>query len=145
MFAPNQADVRRFFCQSFAKGQNDQPMEAIERLAWGWAQEHPEYAKLLANEEEALAHTGEASDGGENPFLHLSMHLRISEQSSIDQPPGIRQAVELLAAKHNDLHQAHHLVMDCLSEMLWQSQRNGVPPDASGYLENVRRLATRTL
>jgi hypothetical protein len=30
--------------------------------------------------------------------LHLSMHLSISEQCSIDQPRGIRQAVELLAA-----------------------------------------------
>ena len=45
---------------------------------------------------------GQGAAGG-NPFLHLSMHLSISEQCSIDQPPGIRQAVELLAARRGEV------------------------------------------
>ena len=44
-------------------------------------------------------------DGRTNPFLHLSMHLSISEQCSIDQPAGIRQAVELLVARRDSLHE----------------------------------------
>ena len=54
----------------------------------------PEYAADFANLEAALA-AGKPDPGRENP-LHLSMHLSISEQCSIDQPRGIRQAVELL-------------------------------------------------
>jgi hypothetical protein len=73
----------------------------------------------------------------------LSMHLSISEQCSIDQPPGIRQAVELLTARRGDLHTAHHEVMECLGTMLWESQRAGRPPDGQAYIDAVRRRATQ--
>lgn len=43
MFAPSQADVRRFFCSAWAKSQAYQPMETIETLAAGWIAEHPEW------------------------------------------------------------------------------------------------------
>jgi hypothetical protein len=82
-------------------------------------------------------------NGQTNPFLHLSMHVSVSEQCSIDQPRGIRQAVELLAAKRNSLHDAHHEVMECLGAMLWESQRSGRPPDGQAYIAAVQRLATR--
>jgi hypothetical protein len=144
MFTPNQADVRRFFCTAFAKAAQHQPLEAIEALAAQWMQEHPEYHSLFADEAAALADVGQASkDAEENPFLHVSMHLSISEQCSIDQPPGIRQAVELLVTKRGSLHQAHHLVMECLGRMLWESQRSGQPPDAEAYVDHIRRLSTR--
>ena len=105
--------------------------------------EHPEYHAELSDVEAALAAVYDVEEGRTNPFLHLSMHLSISEQVSIDQPRGIRQAVELLAAKRNSLHDAQHEVMDCLGEMLWASQRSGLPPDGHAYLDAVRRRATR--
>jgi hypothetical protein len=71
------------------------------------------------------------------------MHLTISEQVSIDQPRGIRQAVDLLAAKRNSLHEAQHEVMECLGEMIWESQRSGGAPDGERYIECVRKRATR--
>jgi hypothetical protein len=71
------------------------------------------------------------------------MHLSISEQVAIDQPAGIRQAVELLAARLGSLHAAQHEVMECLGEMVWASQRSGLPPDGHAYLDCVRRRATR--
>ena len=70
------------------------------------------------------------------------MHLSIAEQVSIDQPGGIRQAVDLLARRLGSLHEAHHQVMECLGEMVWASQRSGLPPDGAAYLEAVRRRAT---
>ena len=143
MFQPSQNDVRRFFCDTFAKQRQGQPMAAIEVLAAGWMDEHPEYHADLADLEAALATVYTVDDGRTNPFLHLSMHLTISEQVSIDQPRGIRQAVELLAAKRNSLHDAQHEVMECLGEMIWQSQRSGQPPDGLAYLDAVRRRATR--
>ena len=143
MFAPSQADVRRFFCAAHAKTRAGEPLEALETLAGQWIAEHPEYHADLADVDAALVreYTGEA--GQTNPFLHLSMHLSISEQCSIDQPRGIRQAVELLAARRGDLHAAHHEVMECLGQMLADAQSSGRPPDGDAYIAAVQRRATR--
>jgi Domain of unknown function (DUF1841) len=141
MFQPSQHDVRRFFCEAWRRQQQGLPLSAIEVLATGWIAEHPEYHADLADLDTALAASYTVDDGRTNPFLHLSMHLSISEQCSIDQPRGIRQAVELLAARRQTLHLAHHEVMDCLGEMIWASQRSGLPPDGLAYLEAVRRRA----
>lgn len=105
--------------------------------------EHPEYAADFADVDAALAAMETVQEGRTNPFLHLSMHLSISEQCSIDQPRGIRQAVELLTHKRNSLHHAHHETMDCLGQMLWESQRAGRPPDGDTYIACVQRHATR--
>ncbi len=143
MFNPSQADVRRFFCGAFIKQRDGQPLDALESLAAQWIAEHPEYHDELADADAAVARLSQPDAGRENPFLHLSMHLSISEQCSIDQPPGIRQAVELLTARRGDLHAAHHEAMECLGTMLWESQRAGRPPDGQAYIDAVRRRATR--
>ena len=143
MFNPTQADVRRFFCAVHAKAQAGQPMEAIETLASLWIAEHPEYHAELSDLDAALARNYDAEPERTNPFLHLSMHLSISEQCSIDQPRGIRQAVELLSRRLDSLHDAHHAAMECLGQMLWESQRSGRPPDGNAYIAAVQRRATR--
>ncbi len=143
MFNPSQADVRRFFCGAFIKQRDGQPLDALESLAAQWIAEHPEYHNELADADAAVARLSQPDATRENPFLHLSMHLSISEQCSIDQPPGIRQAVELLTARRGDLHAAHHEAMECLGTMLWESQRAGRPPDGQAYIDAVRRRATR--
>jgi hypothetical protein len=144
MFNPSQEDVRRFFCGVHAKARGSQPMDALETLASQWLEAHPEYADHLGDAEAAVARVYDGQGGQSNPFLHLSMHLSISEQCSIDQPQGIRQAVELLAARRNSLHDAHHEAMECLGQMLWESQRAGRPPDGQAYVECVQRRATKT-
>ncbi len=143
MFTPSQADVRKFFCAVHAKSRAGQPMDALETLAGQWVQEHPEYHGDFADEAVALAAMHEVTEGRTNPFLHLSMHLSISEQCSIDQPRGIRQAVELLAARRQSLHDAHHEAMECLGRMIWESQRSGRPPDGQAYVACVQQRATR--
>ena len=45
--------------------------------------------------------------------------------------------------RRDSLHDAHHETMECLGEMIWQSQRSGLPPDGHQYLDCVRRRATR--
>lgn len=142
MFAPSQQDVRRFFCDVAAKRRDGMPLTPLEDLAAQWIAEHPEYTADLADTEAALAAVYAVEDGRTNPFLHLSMHLSISEQVSIDQPRGIRQAFELLARRRGSAHEAQHAMMDCLGEMLWASQRTGLPPDGDAYLDCVRRRAT---
>lgn len=143
MFTPSQADVRKFFCAVYAKSQTSQPLDALETLASQWIAEHPEYHGDFADEAAALAAMKDAVEGRTNPFLHLSMHLSISEQCSIDQPRGIRQAVELLTARRQSLHDAHHEAMECLGRMIWESQRSGRPPDGAAYIDCVQQRATR--
>ena len=143
MFQPSQADVRRFFCTIHAKQRGGMPLDAMELVAAPWIAEHPEYHPELTDVEAAVAAMYSVEEGRSNPFLHLSMHLSIQEQVAIDQPSGIRQAVELLATRRNSLHDAHHEVMECLGEMIWASQRSGMPPDGQAYIDCVRRRATR--
>ena len=143
MFNPSQADVRRFFCSVYTKTLSGQPLEAIEIIASQWMAEHPEYHPDFADAEAALEKIYDVQTGATNPFLHLSMHLSISEQCSIDQPQGIRQTVELLTARRNSLHHAHHEAMDCLGPMVWESQRAGRPPDGDAYIACVQRHATK--
>ena len=118
-------------------------MEALETLAAMWIAEHPEYHADLEDVEAAVIRVYPPDDGKQNPFLHLSMHLSISEQCSIDQPRGIRQAVELLAKRRGSLHDAHHETMEALGRMLWESQRAGRPPDGDAYVAAVQRRATQ--
>jgi hypothetical protein len=143
MFQPSQHDVRRFFCEVLRKQRAGEPLTPMEALAAPWVDAHPEYHGDLDDVNAALAAVYTVEDGRTNPFLHLSMHLSISEQVSIDQPTGIRQAFELLAARRGSAHEAHHEIMECLGEMIWASQRSATPPDGLAYLDCVRRRATR--
>ena len=143
MFTPSQHDVRDFFCATHAKLRRSEPLTPIEALAADWIAEHPEYAADLADAAAARRAEYPVEAGRTNPFLHLSMHVSISEQVSIDQPRGIRQAFDLLAARLGSAHAAQHEVMECLGEMIWQSQKSGLPPDGERYLDCVRRRATR--
>ena len=142
MFSPTPADVRLFFVEARRKRLETLPLTPIETLAADWIEGHPEYAAELADAQAAQAATYGGEGGRENPFLHLSMHLSISEQVSIDQPAGIRQAFELLARRLGSAHAAQHEVMECLGTMLWEAQRSGRPPDGDAYVDCVRRRAT---
>ena len=33
--------------------------------------------------------------------------------------------------------------MECLGQMMWESQRSGLPPDGDKYIDCVRRRATQ--
>ena len=143
MFAPTQGDVRRFFVEARQKRDEGRPLTPLETIAADWIESHPEYRADLADADAAAAAAYSGEDGRENPFLHLSMHLSISEQVAIDQPAGIRPAFDMLVARLGSLHAAQHEVMECLGTMLWEAQRGGRPPDGAAYLDCVRRRATR--
>ena len=143
VFAPTQAEVRTFFIEAAKKRRDGSLLTPLETIAADWADAHPEYSSDLADAEAARAASYGPESGRENPFLHLSMHLSISEQIGIDQPRGIRQAFELLSARLASAHEAQHEIMECLGRMLWESQRSGRPPDGDAYVDCVRRRATR--
>lgn len=135
--------MRGFFFETRHKREAGLPLTPIETIAADWIDAHPQYAADLADAETARVASYSPESGRENPFLHLSMHLSISEQMSIDQPRGIRQACERLAARLGSMHAAQHEAMECLGRMLWEAQRSALPPDGEAYVDCVRRRATR--
>ena len=143
MFAPSQEQVRRFFCDAWAKHLAGQPLTPLEAQAADWIAGHPEYHGDLADVDAAIARQYTVEEGRTNPFLHLSMHLSITEQVSIDQPRGIKAAIEKLAHRLGSMHEAHHVAMEALGEMVWASQRSGQPFDGQAYIERVLTHASR--
>jgi hypothetical protein len=141
MFNPSREQVRRFFCDAWKKHCERLPLVGAEVTAADIALRHPEYHALLADADAAVNKDWIPEGGEMNPFLHLSLHLAIHEQVSIDQPPGIRMAFEQLRARL-DPHEAEHILLECLGETIWKAQRNGQPMDALSYVDAVKRRAS---
>jgi hypothetical protein len=141
MFNPSREEVRRFFIETWRKQRAGEILTPLEAMAADWIVEHPEYHETLSDESAGVDYPPEA--GRTNPFLHLSMHLAISEQLSIDQPPGIRAAHDRLAARLGSLHEAQHAIIECLGETIWEAQRQNAPLDSDAYLARIERRASR--
>lgn len=122
------------FFDTWRKYRAQEALSGIETLVIDVVLQHPEYHPILDRPEQYLDRDYAPEHGETNPFLHMSIHLAITEQLSIDQPAGVKARYESLLAKTGDAHAAQHEVMDCLAEMIWQAQRNQTPPDAGLYL-----------
>lgn len=141
MFNPTRDQVRSFFCETWKKHLARRPLVGAELTAVDIIVRHPEYHALLDDAEGALSKEWHPEGGEMNPFLHLSLHLAIHEQVSIDQPPGIRTAFDSLRRKM-EAHAAEHVLLECLGETIWQAQRAGGAMDALAYVDAVRRKAS---
>lgn len=138
MFNPSREEVRRFFFEAWRKYRNQLPLEGLEQTAIEIMLLHPEYHSLLDQPEPYADRDFSPESGQLNPFLHMSLHLAIAEQVSIDQPRGIRALHQQLQSA-KAAHDALHVLLECLGETVWQAQRTGMPPDEAAYLECIRR------
>lgn len=139
MFNPSRDQVRQFFFDTWAKYRAGQPLAGAEVPALDAILAHPEYHAVLDAPERFRERDYPPEFGETNPFMHLSMHLAIAEQVSIDQPAGLRERYRKLTERCGDAMAAQHHLMDCLAEMIWQAQRSGTPYDAAAYLDCVDR------
>lgn len=138
MFNPSRDEAREMFFGAWRKYREGVPLAGMEAAALDVILLHPEYHPVLAAPERYRDrdYTDEA-----NPFLHMSLHLALEEQLSIDQPPGIARRFQVLVSKFHDQHEARHQALECLAETLWRAQRDGMPPDAGAYLSCLERRA----
>jgi hypothetical protein len=135
VFEPSRDQVRDTFFEAWRKYRAGLPLVGIESLVLDIVLLHPEYHAFLDQEKNREKDfTGEA-----NPFLHMSLHLALEEQLSIDQPAGVRSRFEALLARKGDRHDALHEAIECLAEMVWRSQKDKAPPDAGLYLECLEK------
>lgn len=141
MFDPSRDQVRNFFVQTWMKHTDQLPLTPLETMAADIIGLHPEYQALLSSPD-AIGREFSPEDGQVNPFLHLSLHLAIEEQLSIDQPPGLRAAFARCQLRTGNRHDALHMVLDCLGETVFNAQRKQCPPDGLAYVECVQRKAT---
>ena len=133
MFNPTREQARQFLFETWRKQCAGELLTPLEDLTAKQIIRHPEYHKLLADAELNQDKDFPLEIHAVNPFLHLMMHLTIEEQLSIGQPSGIREQFVRLTKKYQSEHEAHHVIMDCLSEMMWHAQRNKTLPDAAIY------------
>lgn len=134
MFNPSRDQVRQFFFGVWAKYRAGESLAGAELPALDAVLAHPEYHVILDQPERYQERDYLPESGEINPFLHLSMHLAIAEQLSVDQPPGIRDRYQRLLRQHGDAMTAQHAIMDCLAEMIWQVQRHQTAFDSASYL-----------
>ena len=131
MFNPTRDQVRDTFFEAWRKYRAGEPLVGIEAVAVDVVLAHPEYHAVLDDPERHRDREYTQA----NPFLHMSLHLALAEQLSIDQPAGIAAAFDALLRRYGDRHRALHEAIECLAEMVWRAPRDNAPPDGAAYLD----------
>jgi len=140
LFGQDRNQLRKVYFQSWSKFKKKQPMEPMESVIASLINQHPEYHDFFDQIEQNQERDFTPEMGQTNPFLHLGMHISIQEQIGTQRPPEISSLYHSLCTKTGDAHEAEHLMMDCLGEMLWSAQRSNQPPNETTYLECIRKL-----
>jgi hypothetical protein len=135
MFSPSREQVREMFFGTWRKYRAGEPLVGIESLALDIILQHPEYHDVLSAP--ARYQDKDYTDES-NPFLHMSLHLALEEQLSIDQPPGIAALFAQLLSRKQERHGALHDALECLAHTVWHAQRHAAPPDAKAYLDCLK-------
>ncbi len=143
LFNPSRDEVRQFFFDVWAKFKQQQTLTDLEKMAAGIIHMHPEYHAILDHPEQYLQQAYYPEMGETNPFLHMSLHLSIQEQISINQPIGITQAYGKLCTRYQEEHAAQHALLECLAETIWLAQRNQTGLDAAHYLQMIEQRANQ--
>ena len=139
MFNPSRDQARQLFFDAWHKYRHREVLSGMEGMALGVILLHPEYHRILDDVERYRDKDYSPEMGDTNPFLHMSMHIAIKEQLSIDQPVGICERFDRLLRRCGDEHEAMHQVIECLAEMIWQAQRGQSAPDATIYFDCLDR------
>ena len=141
IFSQDRDQLRITYFQAWKKARANQPLEPLERDIVQVIAEHPEYHALLEDEEAALDQDFSPEAAEVNPFLHMGLHLAIREQIATDRPQGIQKAHRRLGRRRADPHVTEHCMMECLVQMIWDSQHFERMPDEAAYLQCIRKLS----
>ncbi|KTD01714.1 DUF1841 family protein [Fluoribacter gormanii] len=133
-------ETRQMFFSSWEKFQQKKLLSPLENQIVQVILAHPEYHKMLENQDKFEQQSYFPESGQPNPFLHMGLHLAIREQIATDRPAGISAIFKNLINKYNDSLTVEHLMMEQLAECLWLSQKNNIPPDEHQYLQILANL-----
>ena len=136
LYGNDRGSLRQVFFTTWDKYKLSQPLQGIEPLLIDIILLHPEYHPILDDPDAHLDRDYPPEHGTENPFLHLSLHMTIEEQLTMDNPTGIRQHFNTLQQSH-DRHDALHILLECLAEAVWKAQRHETADLEKEYLACV--------
>ncbi len=134
LYNPSRDQARQFLFDAWTKFKQHSTLTDLEKIAVEVMQMHSEYHFILNAPEQYMQQQYFPEMGETNPFLHLSLHISVIEQTSINQPIGIANVYATLQKKYGDNHRAQHDLLECLAETIWQAQHNNIPLDSAHYL-----------
>ena len=138
MFFQDRKSQREFLAKSWQKYTSNIPLEPLEEQLVSIIEIHPEYQDLITNiDSEYFPEQGEI-----NPFLHINLHLALKDQLSLNEPNGVREVHQKLIYHFKDQHVVEHLMMECIAEMIYLSQKNNTAMDQESYLNCITSLTT---
>ena len=136
MFSQDRSKQREFLAKSWQKHINAEILEPLEVQLALIVQKHPEYHALINDIN--LEYFPE--QGKTNPFLHINLHLALQDQLTLNQPTGINDIYKKLVVIHSDTHEVEHMMMECIAEMIFNSQKNNTTLDQDNYLISLKNL-----
>jgi len=69
--------------------------------------------------------------------------LALRDQLSLNQPKGVKEVHQKLINHYKDSHEVEHLMMECIAEMIYISQKNNTTMDQESYLNCITSLTTK--
>ncbi|WP_428087893.1 DUF1841 family protein [Candidatus Thioglobus sp.] len=137
LYTQDRTQQRKFLANAWQKFLNKQPLDPLEAQLTQIIKIHPEYHSLIQNiESDFFPESGEV-----NPFLHINLHLSLTEQLSINQPQGINEYYQKILEKVKDPHKVEHFMMDCIAQMIFSSQKNNAPMDHQAYVNCLKEAS----
>ncbi len=142
LYGKDRGSMRQVFFNTWQKYKRSQALQGVEPLLIDTILLHPEYHAILDDPESHMDRDYPPEQGMENPFLHMSLHMTIEEQLSMDNPAGTRQHFDTLQ-QSREHHDALHILLECLAEAVWKAQRHESSDLEKDYLacviEQVRK------
>jgi len=139
VFFQDRKKQREFLANSWQKYTSNKPLEPLEQQLVSVIKIHPEYHNLIGNiDSEYLP-----EQGGVNPFLHINLHLALRDQLSINQPKDVKEVHQKLIDQYKDPHIVEHLMMECIAEMIYISQKNNTTMDQESFLNCITSLTSK--
>jgi len=139
VFFQDRTKQREFLVNSWQKYSSNKPLEPLEQQLVSVIEIHPEYHDIISNiDSNYFPEQGEV-----NPFLHINLHLALRDQLSINQPKGIKEVHQKLIDQYKDPHVVEHLMMECIVEMIYISQKNNTAIDQESYLNCITSLTSK--
>lgn len=138
MITGDRDSSRQVFINTWHKHSTGQVLEPLENIVLGVILQHPRFHAIL--DDPGNLRRDYNTPDGENPFLHMGLHIALAEQIGTNRPPGITTLYQDLARHCTDEHHLQHRLMTCLEEALWSAQGQGGLPDEGQYLDCIRGL-----
>ena len=139
MFAmTDPAKARQPFFDAWKKFHQHQPLTDLEKQLVQVILDHPEYHAIFHDPVHFLDKVY-SSDQESNPHMHLSIHLVLRDQISLDNPQGIRPIYQQLCEHYGNPLEAEHAMIECLIQELWPVMNGGQPFNNERYLQQLRQ------